>query len=307
MDVIDGYPDNSGNEVQLQPHKMRQLQKEIRPDQFEILRVLGQVPLEKYSYTDIQRTSTERNILTKIHHPFIVQLRYEKTCEFYLAELALALEHLHTLGIVHRDLKPENIIGRYWNIKLTDFGLSKEFELIEDKTFSFCGTIEYMAPEVVSRKGHTAVADWWSFGVLMYQMLIGRLPFLSHDNNHHHTIKLIVRGKCSLPPYLTGPLGFKKIHSHRFFSTINWQKLLHQKVPPPFKPIFSPTDDLLRYFDEEFTSEKAADLPDVPASSVPQDQFRNFDFIASDFVEKQERGIISNVFHSSLPCMTTRL
>uniref|UniRef100_A0A915DLF2 Protein kinase domain-containing protein n=1 Tax=Ditylenchus dipsaci TaxID=166011 RepID=A0A915DLF2_9BILA len=269
-----------------------------------IVNVSGDIVLEKHYKSVIHRSICDYffDLQKKVGSPEDCATAFQTESKLYLV-----MDFLQGGDLFSR-LSGEYLIGRYWTHKTTDFvGLSKEFELIEDKTFSFCGTIEYMAPEVVSRKGHTAVADWWSFGVLMYQMLIGRLPFLSHDNNHHHTIKLIVRGKCSLPPYLTGPLGFKKIHSHRFFSTINWQKLLHQKVPPPFKPIFSPTDDLLRYFDEEFTSEKAADLPDVPASSVPQDQFRNFDFIASDFVEKQERGIISNVFHSSLPCMTTRL
>jgi len=90
----------------------------------------------------------------------------EDDVKFYLAELALALDHLHGLGIVYRDLKPENILlDSDGHIKLTDFGLSKE--ALDSKTYSFCGTVEYMAPEVVNRKGHGTTADWWSFGVLM--------------------------------------------------------------------------------------------------------------------------------------------
>lgn len=94
----------------------------------------------------------------------------EEDVKFYLAELALALEHVHKLGIIYRDLKPENILlDADGHIALTDFGLSK-LPPSSDKAYSFCGTVEYMAPEVVNRRGHTFAADWWSFGVLMVRL-----------------------------------------------------------------------------------------------------------------------------------------
>ena len=96
----------------------------------------------------------------------------EEDVKFYLAELALALHHLHSIGIIYQDLKPENLLlDMNGHIAVTDFGLSKE-NLEEDKAYSFCGTVEYMAPEVVNRKGHTFAADWWSFGVLMVCVIL---------------------------------------------------------------------------------------------------------------------------------------
>ncbi|XP_012881913.1 PREDICTED: ribosomal protein S6 kinase alpha-3 [Dipodomys ordii] len=171
---------------------------------------------------DRVRTKMERDILVEVNHPFIVKLHYafqtegklylildflrggdlftrlskevmftEEDVKFYLAELALALDHLHSLGIIYRDLKPENILlDEEGHIKLTDFGLSKESIDHEKKAYSFCGTVEYMAPEVVNRRGHTQSADWWSFGVLMFEMLTGTLPFQGKDRKETMTMIL---------------------------------------------------------------------------------------------------------------------
>ena len=129
----------------------------------------------------------------------------EEDVKFYLAELALALNHLHSVGIIYRDLKPENILlDSSGHIAVTDFGLCKEG--VEEKAFSFCGTVEYMAPEVVNRRGHDFSADWWSFGVLMYEMLTGRLPFQGEDRKQ--TMNQILKAKLGMPTFLRLVLWF---------------------------------------------------------------------------------------------------
>ncbi|KAM7098050.1 ribosomal protein S6 kinase alpha-1 isoform 6-T6 [Molossus nigricans] len=174
------------------------VRKVTRPDSGHLyaMKVLKKATLK---VRDRVRTKMERDILADVNHPFVVKLHYafqtegklylildflrggdlftrlskevmftEEDVKFYLAELALGLDHLHSLGIIYRDLKPENILlDEEGHIKLTDFGLSKEAIDHEKKAYSFCGTVEYMAPEVVNRQGHTHSADWWSYGVLM--------------------------------------------------------------------------------------------------------------------------------------------
>ncbi|XP_062434058.1 ribosomal protein S6 kinase beta-2 isoform X7 [Rhea pennata] len=182
---------------------------------------------------DTAHTRAERNILEAVKHPFIVDLMYafqtggklylileclsggelfmqleregiflEDTACFYLSEITLALGHLHSNGIIYRDLKPENImLNSQGHIKLTDFGLCKESIHDGAVTHTFCGTIEYMAPEILVRSGHNRAVDWWSLGALMYDMLTGSPPFTGE--NRKKTIDKILKGKLVLPPYLT--------------------------------------------------------------------------------------------------------
>ncbi|XP_034291748.2 ribosomal protein S6 kinase alpha-3 [Pantherophis guttatus] len=223
----------------------------------------------------------------------------EDDVKFYLAELALALDHLHSLGIIYRDLKPENILlDEEGHIKLTDFGLSKESIDHEKKAYSFCGTVEYMAPEVVNRRGHTQSADWWSFGVLMFEMLTGTLPFQGKDRKE--TMTMILKAKLGMPQFLSpeaqsllrmlfkrnpanrlgaGPDGVEEIKRHPFFTTIDWNKLYRREINPPFKPATGRPEDTF-YFDPEFTAKTPKDSPGIPPSANAHQLFRGFSFVA---------------------------
>ncbi|XP_040857430.1 ribosomal protein S6 kinase beta-1 isoform X3 [Ochotona curzoniae] len=289
--------------------------EKIRPECFELLRVLGKGGYGKVfqvrkvtgantgkifamkvlkkamivrNAKDTAHTKAERNILEEVKHPFIVDLIYafqtggklylileylsggelfmqleregifmEDTACFYLAEISMALGHLHQKGIIYRDLKPENImLNHQGHVKLTDFGLCKESIHDGTVTHTFCGTIEYMAPEILMRSGHNRAVDWWSLGALMYDMLTGAPPFTGE--NRKKTIDKILKCKLNLPPYLTqeardllkkllkrnaasrlgaGPGDAAEVQAHPFFRHINWEELLARKVEPPFKPL----------------------------------------------------------------------
>uniref|UniRef100_A0A8C5D9H9 non-specific serine/threonine protein kinase n=1 Tax=Gouania willdenowi TaxID=441366 RepID=A0A8C5D9H9_GOUWI len=224
----------------------------------------------------------------------------EEDVKFYLAELALALDHLHHLGIIYRDLKPENILlDEEGHIKITDFGLSKESIDHDKRAYSFCGTIEYMAPEVVNRRGHTQSADWWSFGVLMFEMLTGSLPFQGKDRKE--TMALILKAKLGMPQFLSpevqsllralfkrnpanrlgaGPDGIEEIKRHRFFASIHWNKLYKREMRPPFKPTVGKPEDTF-HFDPEYTSRTPTDSPGIPPSANTHQLFRGFSFVAT--------------------------
>ncbi|XP_008208483.1 ribosomal protein S6 kinase 2 beta [Nasonia vitripennis] len=284
---------------------------------------------------DRVRTKMERNILVDVEHPFIVRLHYafqtegklylildflrggdlfsrlskqlmftEEDVKFYLAELALALDHVHSLGIIYRDLKPENILlDTEGHIALTDFGLSKQ-PLDDTQTYSFCGTVEYMAPEIVNRKGHSFAADWWSFGVLMFEMLTGALPF--QGANRKETMTQILKAKLGMPQEISpeaqallrvlfkrnpanrlGSNGIDEIKNHIFFETIDWNKLYKKEIKPPFKPAVSQEDDAF-YFDNEFTCKTPRDSPGVPPSATAHELFRGFSFVAPCLLDDRE-------------------
>ncbi|XP_040054555.1 ribosomal protein S6 kinase alpha-1 isoform X2 [Gasterosteus aculeatus] len=313
------------------------VRKVTHPDanQLYAMKVLKKATLK---VRDRVRTKMERDILADVNHPFVVKLHYafqtegklylildflrggdlftrlskevmftEEDVKFYLAELALGLDHLHSLGIIYRDLKPENILlDEEGHIKLTDFGLCKEAIDHEKKAYSFCGTVEYMAPEVVNRQGHDHSADWWSFGVLMFEMLTGSLPFQGKDRKD--TMGLILKARLGMPQFLSAEAqsllralfkrnptnrlgscadGAEEIKRHGFFSTIDWNKLFRRELKPPFKPAVARPDDTF-YFDSEFTSRTPKDSPGVPPSAGAHQLFRGFSFIASTLLEEED-------------------
>ncbi|XP_023659533.1 serine/threonine-protein kinase Sgk1-like [Paramormyrops kingsleyae] len=245
----------------------------------------------------------ERSVLLKnLRHPFLVGLHYsfqtsdrlyfvldyanggelfchlqrervflEPRARFYAAEIAGALGYLHSIHIIYRDLKPENILlDSQGHIMLTDFGLCKESLGHDDITFTFCGTPEYLAPEVLQKQAYDRTVDWWCLGAVLYEMLYGLPPFYSSNTdemynnilNKDPVLKPNVSnaGRALLEALLhkdrTQRMGarsdFMEVRSHAFFSPINWDDLMAKKTPPPFvPPLAGPTD--LRHFDPEFT------------------------------------------------------
>ncbi|XP_051822517.1 ribosomal protein S6 kinase beta-2 isoform X2 [Antechinus flavipes] len=290
---------------------------------------------------DTAHTRAERSILEAVRHPFIVELIYafqtsgklylileclsggelfmqleregifmEDTACFYLGEITLALGHLHSQGIIYRDLKPENImLSSQGHIKLTDFGLCKESIHEGSVTHTFCGTIEYMAPEILTRSGHNRAVDWWSLGSLMYDMLTGMPPFTAE--NRKKTIDKILRAKLALPAYLTpdardllkkflkrnpsqrlggGPGDAADVQKHPFFRHINWQDLLALQVEPPFRPNLQSDEDVSQ-FDTRFTKQTPVDSPDESALGESANQvFLGFTYVAPSVLEGIKEG-----------------
>jgi len=187
----------------------------------------------------------------------------EERVRFYAAEIVAGLEYLHTAGVIYRDLKPENLLlTNEGHIVMTDFGLSKEgLHDKDDRTGTFCGTPEYLAPEILEGKGYGKAVDWWSFGTLLYEMLTGLPPFYSEDVQEMYT--KIMSAELIIPAdtmshdagdFLTNLLERNdsgrlqdpsKIKAHSFFKKkkIDWDLLLQKKVIPPFIPEVHGEDD----------------------------------------------------------------
>ncbi|ESN95566.1 hypothetical protein HELRODRAFT_193541 [Helobdella robusta] len=264
---------------------------------------------------DTAHTKAERSILEAVKHPFIVDLIYafqtgrklylileylcggelfmqlekegiflEDTASFYLAEITLAIEHLHKHGIIYRDLKPENVLlDTQGHVKLTDFGLCKES--IEEGllTHTFCGTIEYMAPEIVIHNGHGKAVDWWSLGALMFDMLTGAPPFTGE--NRKKTIDKILKAKLVLPNYLSPDARLLLRKNHSFFRSIDWTAVLMKKLVPPYKPVLNGELDVSQ-FDSKFTHQTPVDSPDDSHLSESVNQvFQGFTYVAPSVFE----------------------
>lgn len=184
----------------------------------------------------------------------------EAVARFYMAEIVIALDHLHTRHIIYRDLKPENILlSRDGHLKLADFGLAKTnitsvggVTTRGSKAQTFCGTPYYLAPEIIKGVDYGMAVDWWSTGVVLYEMLTERLPFYSDNRNaiYTHTIKSevnfpvhvsrqaqsFIRGVLVRRPEDrcgSGSSGVFEIQTHGFFSDVQWELLAQKKIKPP--------------------------------------------------------------------------
>jgi len=279
------------------------LVREIKTSQMFALKVLKKDNIIKRN--QVEHTKTERSVLGYVKHPFIVGLNMafqsreklyfvldycaggelffhlgklgkfkESRSRFYAAEIILAISYVHTLDIIYRDLKPENVLlDGTGHIRLTDFGLSKEgISSSSSGANSFCGTPEYLAPEILNRQGHGRGVDWWSLGALLYEMLTGLPPFYCQDRERlfekirkselHYPASLSTNAKHVLRGLLTkdptrrlgsGEKDAEEIKPHPFFASIDWEKLQRGEIAPPWAPTITGNQDTSQ-FDAEFTS-----------------------------------------------------
>lgn len=234
---------------------------------------------------------SERALLAEIDHPFVVKMyrtfqephmvhmllefvpggelfthlrkagRFSKEfTKFYIGQIVLAMQYLHAKKIAYRDLKPENLlISTPGYLKITDFGFAK---VVEDSTWTLCGTPEYLAPEIIQSKGHGIAVDWWSLGILMFEMLCGFPPF--YDDNPFGIYQKILVGKIDFPKHVDeyakdiikrlitadttmrlGCLakGADDIKRHKFFRGVDWNALHSRRIQAPIVPqVSSPLD-----------------------------------------------------------------
>uniref|UniRef100_A0A671PSM9 protein kinase C n=1 Tax=Sinocyclocheilus anshuiensis TaxID=1608454 RepID=A0A671PSM9_9TELE len=241
----------------------------------------------------------------------------EEHARFYAAEICIALNFLHEKGIIYRDLKLDNVLlDQDGHIKITDYGMCKEGIRPGDTTSTFCGTPNYIAPEILRGEDYGFSVDWWALGVLMFEMMAGRSPFdIITDNPDMNTeeylFQVILEKPIRIPRSLSvkaasvlkGFLnkdpkerlgcqvqtGFTDIKSHTFFRSIDWDQLEQKQVTPPFKPQI--TDDYgLDNFDTQFTNEPVQLTPDDEdvIKRIDQSEFEGFDYINPLLLSNEE-------------------
>ena len=252
-----------------------------------------------------ENSKSERDLMIELTSPFIVNIKFafqdetklyivseflqggdmfyhmhhstinftESTVKFYIIELILAIEFLHENNVIYRDLKPENILmNSEGHIKISDFGLSKKLENQKDKAYTLCGTLQYLAPEILKNKGYDKSVDWWSLGCIYYEMLTGNLPFktngnkinldafeekIDFDENMNPLLINLISQLLNVNPKKRlgyGAQDAKKIKEHQYFNDVDWNKYLNKEIEPPFVPKLEGELDL-RYFDKCFTDE----------------------------------------------------
>uniref|UniRef100_A0A8C7HSX1 protein kinase C n=1 Tax=Oncorhynchus kisutch TaxID=8019 RepID=A0A8C7HSX1_ONCKI len=221
---------------------------------------------------------------------------------FYAACVVLGLQFLHEHEIVYRDLKLDNLLlDTEGYVKIADFGLCKEGMGFRDRTSTFCGTPEFLAPEVLTETSYTRAVDWWGLGVLIFEMLVGESPFPGDDEEE--VFDSIVNDEVRYPRFLSteaisvmrrllrrsperrlgaGERDAEEVKKHLFFRNMDWNGLLAKKVKPPFVPTIQDSNDVSN-FDDEFTSEAPILTPPREPRALSgdeQDMFSDFDYIA---------------------------
>lgn len=248
----------------------------------------------------------------------------EEHCRFYSAEIVLALDFLHAKGIIYRDLKLDNVLlDAEGHVKLTDYGMCKEGLAEGERTSTFCGTPNYIAPEMLRGESYTMSVDWWALGVLCFEMMAGRSPFEVSENaaenpdlnTEDHLFQVIldkpIRIPRTLSPKATSLLkaylqkqpadrlghtnGIKDIQQHSFYSGLDWQQLELRLATPPFKPTQSTTSSdgrqhTLVNVDELFTQEEVAFTADSPAAlaCLQQNEFEGFEYVNPLILAEEE-------------------
>lgn len=225
-----------------------------------------------------------------------------RRAKFYACEVLLALKYFHDHGIVYRDLKLDNILlTTQGHIKLGDYGLCKEDMYYGNTTSTFCGTPEFMAPEIIASKPYGRSVDWWAFGVLMFQMMLCQSPFKGDDEEEvfnaiehdevRYPISMPRQTVLVLQALLTknpaerlggGERDALEIMEHPYFEDVNFEDVLNLRVEPPFVPELANEMDFSN-FDQEFTSETPRLTPvETVLSSNEQEKFRGFSHISED-------------------------
>ena len=287
----------------------------------------SQIKLKKQE----ENTKNERDLMVKLNNPFILSIKFafqdesklyivseflqggdlfyhlhhstinltEEVAKFYIIELILGLEFLHQNNVIFRDLKPENILlDSEGHIRISDFGLSKILENSRDKAYTLCGTLKYLAPEILKNKGYEKSVDWWSLGCIFYEMLMGHLPFkingnvidpevfeekIKFNDNMNPLLVDLISQLLAVNPKKRigyGDSDAKKIKEHQYFSDVDWNKYLNKEIEPPFVPKLDGDMDL-RYFDKSFTDEPVnSDRATIMSGSNRTSEYNGFTYMA---------------------------